>query len=423
MPQAQAVQIVIKATVALQQITARVVIAVIANRLMYGSLYSMNTGILTLYLYWREAEPLDMIILLEKMQGLFIEITKRCNARCIYCYNDSDEIESAQIDINAFKCLIDDITQINAGMQITLSGGEPLLHPDLVPMIHYAYQCGHSVLLISNGRLITREFVDQLYPYQPRIQLTLDSHIPELNDKYRSSHSHTHVAEALKTLASFYDMQLVTVRCNLNYENIDLQHGLDYIHYLEAAGVRHIMFSLIQTKGRAFHSLYPNILQDREALVSFVQSIPYCSQIHIDTSFLKICQICPYVTMEKSKGGLTLYIDCAGNLYPCQALIGLPFNMGNIYKSSLQEILQDQKMNNFLLAAKMRLTEIQQCKACDVEMFCGRGCIYDCMMNQGFYGTDGNCTQRKAIIKKSILDNYLKQADKKEVAAYEIANH
>lgn len=367
---------------------------------------------------------MDKIILPEKIQGFFIEITKRCNARCIYCYNDSDDKRFVQIDMNVFKCLVDSITQINTGMQITLSGGEPLLHPDLIHMIHYTYQCGHSVLLISNGRLITREFINQLYPYQPRIQLTLDSHIPALNDKYRSSFSHMYVEAALKTLAAFYDMQLVTVRCNLNYENIDLQHGIDYIHYLEAAGVRQIMFSLTQTKGRALHYHFPNILQDREALVHFVQSIPYCNQMQIDTNFLNVCQICPYVSMEKYKGTLTLYIDSEGNLYPCQALLSLPFKMGNIYRSSLQEILQDQKMNSFLLAAKRRLTEIQQCKTCDVEMFCGRGCIFDCMMNEGFYGTDGNCTQRKAIIKKSILDNYLKRANKsEEIATFEISNH
>ncbi len=81
-------------------------------------------------------------------------LLRRCNLTCKHCYStstDSDfrgELETAEILRG-----IDDLRA--AGVRVLiLSGGEPLMHPDLFEIAAHARQAGMFVALSSNGTLI-----------------------------------------------------------------------------------------------------------------------------------------------------------------------------------------------------------------------------------------------------------------------------
>src|SRR5919106_6243788 len=58
--------------------------------------------------------------------------TRRCNLSCTYC-NEFDSV-SAPVPLEELQRRIERLTELGTSI-ITLSGGEPLLHPDLTSIV------------------------------------------------------------------------------------------------------------------------------------------------------------------------------------------------------------------------------------------------------------------------------------------------
>ncbi len=112
-------------------------------------------------------------------------LIRRCNLTCKHCYTTSadidlpDELSTAEIDrvmkdLQSFKVPV-----------LILSGGEPLLHPDIFPISERAKKMGFYVALSSNGTLINEKNITQIadigYQY---IGVSLDG-IGAVHDAFR----------------------------------------------------------------------------------------------------------------------------------------------------------------------------------------------------------------------------------------------
>ena len=75
-----------------------------------------------------------------KIAGLYVELTSQCNLRCLHCYNESGA-STHRIDEKSFRNIIKKIED-PMKVSVTLSGGEPLLHPDLWKYIEILQQEG-----------------------------------------------------------------------------------------------------------------------------------------------------------------------------------------------------------------------------------------------------------------------------------------
>ena len=77
---------------------------------------------------------------------------RRCNLDCGYC-NEYDKV-SDPVPIEAMLRRIDRLADLGTTI-ITLSGGEPTLHPDLDRIIARIRERGAIATLITNGLLLT----------------------------------------------------------------------------------------------------------------------------------------------------------------------------------------------------------------------------------------------------------------------------
>jgi len=85
-------------------------------------------------------------------------ITRRCNLSCGYC-TEFDKT-SACIPLDELKSRVDVLHGLNV-VNITLLGGEPLLHPDLPELVAYADRAA-QVSVTTNGFLLTEELIGRL---------------------------------------------------------------------------------------------------------------------------------------------------------------------------------------------------------------------------------------------------------------------
>lgn len=84
---------------------------------------------------------------------------RRCNLSCSYC-NEYDK-HSAPVPREEMLRRIDRLAELGT-TAIHLSGGEPLLHPDLDEIIRRIRDRGMLAGLLTNGYLLTRERIHQL---------------------------------------------------------------------------------------------------------------------------------------------------------------------------------------------------------------------------------------------------------------------
>ena len=99
-----------------------------------------------------------------------MEITHRCNLRCVHCYcrRDADDREAlhAELSYDEICRIVDEITQESC-LYFQFTGGEPLLRRDFIDIYDYCRDKGLLVTLFTNGTLITRRIADHLAERPP----------------------------------------------------------------------------------------------------------------------------------------------------------------------------------------------------------------------------------------------------------------
>jgi pyruvate-formate lyase-activating enzyme len=86
----------------------------------------------------------------------FIEITKDCNCTCAICFSDSSPGAGGELTLEQVVTLARGLR--NQGLKaVTLSGGEPTLHPRLLDIVRAIRGLGMDVTLATNGLKLARD--------------------------------------------------------------------------------------------------------------------------------------------------------------------------------------------------------------------------------------------------------------------------
>ncbi|HOF96766.1 MAG TPA: radical SAM protein [Methanoculleus sp.] len=113
-------------------------------------------------------------------------VTARCNLACAHCYIDADgEGSPGELDTAEGMALIDQIAAVGRPI-LVLSGGEPLLRPDIFDLARYAAGRGLRVAMGTNGILVTDAVAERLSDTGIRkVAVSIDSTDPGVHDAFR----------------------------------------------------------------------------------------------------------------------------------------------------------------------------------------------------------------------------------------------
>jgi len=115
-------------------------------------------------------------------------LTRRCNLECAHCYIAAGPRESATTELETSECfrIVDELLAINPAPLIILSGGEPLLRADLTQIAAHASQRGATVVVGTNGTLLTDERIAGLKSAGVSgVAVSIDSLRPSYHDNFR----------------------------------------------------------------------------------------------------------------------------------------------------------------------------------------------------------------------------------------------
>lgn len=102
---------------------------------------------------------------------------RRCNLACAYC-NEYDD-HSPPVATELMLSRIDQLAAMGTAV-VTITGGEPLLHPDLEAMIHRIHARGMVATLITNGYRLGLDRIKGLNAARlDRMQISIDNEEPD----------------------------------------------------------------------------------------------------------------------------------------------------------------------------------------------------------------------------------------------------
>lgn len=118
-------------------------------------------------------------------------LTRRCNLECAHCYIAAgpDETAAGELSTEELRRIADEIFALNPSPMFILSGGEPLLRTDLPAIAEYAAGRGATVVVGTNGTLLTDDKIVELKQAGVTgVAVSVESLDPTYHDRFRRGH-------------------------------------------------------------------------------------------------------------------------------------------------------------------------------------------------------------------------------------------
>lgn len=155
-----------------------------------------------------------------------IELTFRCNLKCLFCYCHSTAVtkDDKELTTDELYSVIDEIAELGC-LNLVISGGEPLIRKDFKEIYTYALQKGFLITLYSNGTIIDKKMADFFYDNRPqKIEITVYGIIKETYETITNvSGSYKRCMNGIRLLLDRkIPLELKTTVCNKNYHEVGM---------------------------------------------------------------------------------------------------------------------------------------------------------------------------------------------------------
>ena len=303
-----------------------------------------------------------------------LELTKKCNNNCKYCYNvwkNDLNYPAKELNLIEWKNLIKIITNQVKPASWGVSGGEPLLHPNAIEIIKLLKKTKRPITLITNGTQLTEKNVRQLlWNKVKNIELPLVGANAETHDSLtRNIGSWEKVIRSMKLVKKYYG-RLTTVfvitkqNCKQIKEmaEIAIAMGSDVIlaNYFNAGGEGIKYRDELSINSQELKLVLDELdyyAKEYEIPISFGVPVPPCV---LDITKYKniIFGYCPI-----GKENPYYAVDPAGNLRMCNHSRII---LGNLFEESLEQIFNKDIYKNYINSIPKecsRCIKLEKCNA------------------------------------------------------------
>lgn len=349
-----------------------------------------------------------------KVQAVSWNITRLCNLKCTHCYLpagfvDTNELadgsfqvsglqHSREAELSQAECfrVIDEIAEINPHILLILTGGEPLLRPDILEISKYASDTGFLVVMGTNGVLLNDVVVEKMQQHGVTgAGISLDSMQPTNHDRFRGMEgawkATMNGVEALKR--ANMDFLVQTSVTQWNYDEIP--KIVAFAHQL-GAKVLNLYFLVRTGRGKTVMDITPTQYEKMLETIFALQAAyagkmliaakcaPHYKRViyeqQSDSAFLQ-----GYPSGTCPCGIYYCRITPEGELTPCPYL---PVSVGNLKEESFVKLWNESE--TFQNLRNRDLLE-GRCGACEFREVCG-GCRARAYATTGNYlAEDASC--------------------------------
>src|SRR5215471_7278502 len=109
-----------------------------------------------------------------------LDLTYRCNERCVHCYLDHDD--HGEMTTSEIRAVLDQLADAGVFF-LTFSGGEVFMRRDFLDLVEYARSLMFCVKVKTNAFMIGEKQAQRLHDLAVQdVQVSIYSHRPEVHD-------------------------------------------------------------------------------------------------------------------------------------------------------------------------------------------------------------------------------------------------
>ncbi|WP_374538336.1 radical SAM protein [Chitinimonas taiwanensis] len=295
---------------------------------------------------------------------LHISVTDKCNLSCSYCFfgagGDANKGATTyqSLPTDKIRSLLTEAKQLNDGIRIFVTGGEPFLFKGIYELFQIIKEHGLYAAVVTNGTLLTRKSCEKLKKIGiDEVRISIDGVSPNIHETYRPK-----TFEKVKSsILNLKDCGVVTVlSMTVTKENIHEVHAL--AEFALENGVAFNYSHMLPTgRGATHHMDLPNY----EALVQEYKNVEQKFGYGL-------------LNKEGQQGvkhetcGLankTVYIGLNGEAAPCN-LLAHSHKIGNAFSNGLKNLLLGEGATR----VQRTVDEISGCSDCYIRYACGGTC-------------------------------------------------
>ncbi len=294
------------------------------------------------------------------------ETTSACNLSCSYCRAEaSAKPQPDELSTSEALAFIDEVATL--APMLILSGGEPLLRPDIFLLAKHASDKGLRVSLATNGTLLTPETVDNIRDAGiMRVSISLDGAVSEVHDRTRGQGCFARTMKGIENLRGKVDFQFNTTITKRNEGEI-----LPMFDLAERLGAKALHFFFLVPTGRGREDdLISSQRQEELLRLIDLESARRSIEVQVTCApqYARIAS--PKEGRRRSGGCLAgssfVFISRRGEVYPCGYL---PLLAGNIREQKFREIWENSSVLKSLRNRALK----GKCGECGYHKICG-GC-------------------------------------------------
>lgn len=338
------------------------------------------------------------------LQNIIVEITKKCNERCIHCYIPHEN-KNILMEDEDFYNIVDQAYEMQTVVNFRISGGECMTHPSFKNYIKYVKDKGFALTILSNITLLDDEIIEILKNGTLSfVQTSLFSLRPEIHDKITTISGSC--KKTLENLEKLYNagvsVSIATQVMEVNKDSIE-----DLYIYCNSHGFKlRCDWTIIAKENRDDDNLSCRICNlseyERICKIKLKYLDGYKNELKEELSRSpkdENAHLC-------NAGTNGLQIDTNLEVHPCP---GWDYSLGNIRDNTLNEIWE--KSEELKKIRDVILMDFPKCAKCDIRNLCSI-CMAqaDLEMNSSDFKFEMPkyvCDMYKVIyktIKKEVLD-------------------
>jgi len=325
---------------------------------------------------------------------LQIDVTPRCNLDCLHCrtsHGATGELNSAEW----IEILGPIFSHFRRRIQwVVIGGGEPTLYPELGRLISYISRKTRVVLLMTNGVLIATNppLLEELMAAGlNRLQLSLESPVPEIHDTIRGQGNFYLVMQAAQ----------VCHRLNINLAFRMTLNGLNWPQYGEfitlckRLGAKEANLRKVIPVGKAEANFSWDCISPQDHC-KILTDFPQLGEKHgilvnsedpyrfiVDPRFQRLASSNSCFLRGCPAGTGHAYISPEGQVRPCS---NIPFVLGDLREESFVDIWENHEW-----MIRLRERNYAKCADCSYKTICG-GCRAMAKAYSGdWWGVDPDC--------------------------------
>jgi SynChlorMet cassette radical SAM/SPASM protein ScmE len=306
---------------------------------------------------------------------------------CPYCFKDSAiNVSSAdELSLGQFKEVLQKIKKAHP-TRVLLTGGEPFLRKDLTEIIKELFLNKLNVAIATNGTLYNSDVFKLLKNNAKSIhfiQVSIDGHCPEINDKTRGNGSFDKTVLFIKELKNIN----IKVECRVTLQKYNISFVREIYSFLKnILNINLITFNELRNIGRASDGS-DMIMDDNDHIRLYRSFIELINDRKAKFN-IRDCEVSKMIMLSKNNynhiiGGKLracvaaykgIHILHNGNIVPCDFMN--KFIIGNIRDiNDLVDFWKESPMLNMLRTrVNLSLNSFEKCKNCDFITVCIGGC-------------------------------------------------